>query len=67
MAAAESFFLICKLLLQHGADPWLRDSLGYLPLDEAVSNGSKPVIGLLLTSMKERQREESTAGEKLEA
>ena len=62
VAAAESFFLICKLLLQHGADPWARDSLGNLPLDEAVRNGSRPVIGLLLASMKEREREGGVAG-----
>jgi len=52
VAAAESFFVVCRILLRHGADPWLRDRMGNLPLDEALRNGSKPVIQLLKESMR---------------
>ena len=54
VAAAEGFFHVTKLLLEHGADPWVRDRQGQLPVDEARRMGSKPMVALLRDYMKQR-------------
>ena len=54
VAAAESFVHISKLLLENGADPWARDRLDLLPVDEAMRSGSKPVVALLKDYMRRR-------------
>ncbi|GJP32833.1 hypothetical protein CLOM_g17429 [Closterium sp. NIES-68] len=52
VAAAEGSVVLVRLLLEHGANPWARDRLDNLPVDEACRNGARPVIALLKDGMR---------------
>lgn len=47
-AAAAGAADIVSLLLQHGADPMMRDDQGYLPLYFALSHGNHSTVHLLM-------------------
>jgi ankyrin repeat protein len=47
-AAAGGHFKIVKMLLEHGADPNVREQEGYTPLHAAAQNGDEEMIRILL-------------------
>lgn len=69
LAASRGHYEICHLLLESGADPWVRDLSGSTALDIATSSGYQAISALLrkYTDQTETHTEEAPDSENIES